>query len=80
MKDNNVKIAVNEKNRAIDTIFIKKLWITVKYENVYLQNYSDGIALYNGLKKYFEFYNEERLHQSLNYKTPSSVYCLKNVV
>ncbi len=78
LKDNNVKIAVNEKNRAIDTIFIKKLWITVKYENVYLQNYSDGIALYNGLKKYFEFYNEERFQLSLNYKMPSSVYFLRN--
>ena len=67
------------KGRAIDNIFIERLWRTVKYENVYLQSYPDGITLYNGLEKYFEFYNKERFHQSLNYKTPSSVYYLKNV-
>ena len=79
LKDNNVKISMDGKGRAIDNIFIERLWRTVKYENVYLQSYSDGITLYNGLEKYFEFYNEERLHQSLNYKTPSSIYCLRNV-
>ncbi len=67
------------KGRAIENIFIERLWRTVKYENVYLQSYSDGITLYNGLEKYFEFYNEQRFHQSLNYKTPSSIYYLKNV-
>ena len=70
---------MDRKGRAIDNIFIERLWRTVKYENVYLKSYSDGISIYNGLEKYFEFYNEQRFHQSLNYKTPSSVYCLKNV-
>ncbi len=79
LKDNNVKISMDGKGRAIDNIFIERLWRTVKYENLYFQSYSDGITLYNGLEKYFEFYNEEKLHQSLNYKTPSSIYCLRNV-
>ena len=79
LKDNNIKISMDGKGRAIDYIFIERLWRTVKYENVYLQSYSDGITLYNGLEKYFEFYNKERFHQSLNYKTPSSAYYLKNV-
>jgi putative transposase len=66
------------KGRAIDNIFIERLWRTVKYENVYLQSYSDEITLYNKFEKYFDFYNEQRFYQSLDYKTPSSVYCLKN--
>ena len=66
LKYNNVKIPMNGKGRALDNIFIERLWRTVKYENVYLQSYSDGITLYNGLYNYFEFYNEERFHQSLN--------------
>ena len=79
LKDNNVKISFDGKFRAIDYIIIERLWRTVKYENIYLQSYSDGIRLYNGVYNYFEFYNEERFHQSLNFKTPSSVYCLRNV-
>jgi putative transposase len=54
------------KGRAIDNI-LRRLWRTVKYENVYLQAYT-GISLYRGLKDYFEFYNT-RLHQSLDYGT-----------
>lgn len=79
LKDKKIKISMDGKGRAIDNIFIERLWRTVKYENVYLQSYSDGITLYNGLEKYFEFYNEQRFHQSLNYKTPSSEYYLRNV-
>jgi putative transposase len=79
LKDNNIQISMDGKGRAIDNIFIERLWRTVKYENVYLQSYSDGITLFEGLEKYFEFYNNERFHQSLDYKTPSSIYYLKNV-
>jgi putative transposase len=67
------------KGRAIDNIFVERLWRTVKYENVYLQAYTSTISLYNGLKKYFEFYNEERFHQSLDYSTPSKMYYKKQV-
>lgn len=77
--DNKISISMDGKGRAIDNIFIERLWRSVKYENVYLQCYSDGKALFEGLEKYFQFYNEQRLHQSLNYKTPSSVYGIKNV-
>lgn len=79
LKDNEIKISMDGKGRAIDNIFIERLWRSVKYEDVYLQSYSDGIALYQGLEKYFTFYNEQRFHQSLDYKTPSSIYCLKDV-
>lgn len=74
LKDNNITISMDGKGRAIDNIFIERLWRTVKYENVYLQSYSDGVSLYKGLDEYFRFYNNERYHQSLNYKTPKEMY------
>jgi putative transposase len=77
--DNQIKISMDGKGRAIDNIFVERLWRTVKYEDVYLQAYTDGISLYKGFKKYFEFYNNERFHQSLDYLTPSEFYCLKEV-
>lgn len=77
--DNDIKISMDGKGRAIDNIFIERLWRSVKYENVYLQSYENGQELYDGLYGYFQFYNNERIHQSLNYKTPSSVYHLENV-
>ena len=79
LNDKGIKISMDGKGRAIDNIFIERLWRSVKYEDVYLQSYSDGIALYQGLEKYFTFYNEQRFHQSLDYETPSSRYYLKDV-
>jgi putative transposase len=74
LTDNGIKISMDGKGRAIDNIFIERLWRTVKYENVYLQAYCDGISLNKGLKDYFEFYNNERFHQSLDYETPFQMY------
>jgi len=79
LQSNIIKISMDGKGRAIDNIFIERLWRTVKYENVYLQAYTDGISLYKGLDKYFEFYNKERFHQSLDYQTPYENYYKKNV-
>lgn len=69
-----MKISMDGKGRAIDNIFIERLWKSVKYECVYLHAFEDGVQLYEGLQKYFHFYNHERFHQSLNYKTPASFY------
>jgi putative transposase len=69
-----IKISMDGKGRAIDNIFIERLWKSVKYENIYLHAYEDGVQLYEGLKNYFQFYNHERMHQSLDYKTPASQY------
>ena len=63
LKYNEIQISMNRKGRAIDNIFVERLWRTVKYENVYLQAYTNGISFYKGLKKYFEFNNHERFHQ-----------------
>lgn len=76
---NEIKISMDGKGRAIDNIFVERLWRSVKYENVYLQAYTDGTNLYKGLKEYFKFYNDERFHQSLHYQTPSQAYYLKCV-
>jgi len=77
---NEIKVSMDGKGRAIDNIFIERLWRTVKYENVYLQAYSDGTSLNQGLRKYFEFYNNERFHQSLDYATPAQRYFQREVV
>ena len=61
------------KGRYLDNIFIERLWRTIKYEEVYLKKYESGIEAKNGLELYMPFYNKERLHQSLNYKTPYEV-------
>ena len=69
-----VKISMDGRGRVFDNIFIERLWRTVKYENIYLKNYSTVIGLEQGLERYFQFYNNERFHQSLDYKTPAQVY------
>lgn len=74
--DNDMKISMDGKGRGIDNIFIERLWKTLKYECVYLHAFEDGVQLYEGIKNYFDFYNNERMHQSLNYKTPASLYKL----
>jgi putative transposase len=74
LESENIQISMDGKGRALDNIFIERLWRSVKYENIYLNAYTDGGQLYQGLSQYFEFYNAQRFHQSLDYKTPESVY------
>lgn len=69
-----IQISMDGKGRALDNICIERLWRSVKYEDVYLNDYATGPALFAGLTHYFSFYNQERPHQSLNYRTPSAVY------
>ena len=74
LKNNNIKISMDGKGRWMDNVFIERLWRSVKYEDIYLKEYRTVIALRDGLKKYFMFYNDERPHQSFNSYTPSEVY------
>ena len=62
------------KGRCLDNIFCERLWRSVKYEDVYLKDYETVFQAHRELKKYFNFYNNERPHQSLKYKTPREVY------
>ncbi len=74
LKGNLIQISMDGKGRAIDNIFVERIWKSVKYEDIYLKSYQNGTELQNGLEKYFDFYNQERLHQSLSYQTPDKVY------
>lgn len=69
-----ITISMDGRGRALDNIFVERLWRTVKYEEVYLKQHANLQALLMGLTRYFMFYNEERLHQSLGYKTPDEVF------
>jgi len=65
---------MDSKGRAMDNIFVKMLWRSVKYEYLSLKRLETCQQLYQGLEQYFFFYNQERPHQSLEYKIPESVY------
>jgi putative transposase len=62
------------RGRALDNVFVERLWRTVKYEEVYLHDYATGAECHAGLASYLRFYCEERPHQSLAYRTPAEVY------
>jgi putative transposase len=79
LTNHQIAISMDGKGRAIDNVFIERLWRSVKYEHVYLNVYDDGNHLWKGLNEYFRFYNHQRLHQSLNYRTPEEVYHAKEV-
>ena len=74
VNDLEIRLSMDGKGRAIDNIFIERLWRSVKYEHVYLFPASDGLECYQGLKTYFKYYNDERRHQSLKDKTPLTVF------
>jgi putative transposase len=69
-----IRISMDGRGRALDNIFVERLWRTVKYEDIYLKEYATVPALITGLTHYFTFYNEERFHQSLDYRTPAEVH------
>lgn len=72
--DTGIQISMDGRGRAIDNIFIERLWKSVKYEDIYLREYTDGIELHSGMSQYFTFYNTQRYHSSLHYQTPFNVY------
>jgi putative transposase len=69
-----VAVSMDGRGRCLDNVFVERLWRTVKYEDVYLRCYETVPELERGLRAYFAFYNGERLHQSLDYRTPAEVY------
>jgi len=69
-----IAISMDGKGRALDNAFIERLWWTVKYEEVYPKDYPDGHSLYSGLDVYFDYYNNERKHSSLDRRTPAEVF------
>lgn len=74
LKKKDIKISMDSKRRCFDNIFTERLWRTVKYEEVYLNDYENKDQAEELLSKYFRKYNTKRLHQSLDYQTPAEVY------
>lgn len=69
-----IRISMDGRGRALDNVFVERLWRSVKYEDIYLHAYESVPELYRGLIRYFRYYNEERPHQGLDYRTPGEVY------
>jgi putative transposase len=74
LKAQHISISMDGRGRALDNIFIERLWRSVKYENVYINGYETMLEAQKGLADYFKYYNFDRLHQSLDYKRPMAVY------
>ncbi len=74
LKNNNIKISMNSKGRAIDNIVVERFFRTLKYEEVYIKEYENVKELKHGIKNFIDFYNHKRFHSSLNYDKPMSVY------
>jgi putative transposase len=74
LESRGIAISMDGRGRVFDNIFSERLWRTVKYEEVYLKDYADPREAREGLRAYFRFYNEQRLHQALDYRTPAEVY------
>jgi len=74
LQDHEIAISMDGRGRAIDNVFIERLWRTVKYEDIYLKDYKTPTELAAGLERYFAFYCDERPHSSLGYRTPAEAY------
>jgi len=75
----NISISMDGRGRVFDNILAERLWRTVKYEEVYLKEYQTAGEAYGEMNRYFQFYNTERLHQALDYRTPYEVYWSKTI-
>lgn len=74
LKAHEIQISMDGKGRWVDNVFVERLWRSVKYEEVYLKAYDSIATAKSSLRQYFEFYNCERRHQSLDRRTPNQVY------
>lgn len=74
LEANGIRISMDSQGRAFDNIFIERLWRSLKYEDIYINDYGSVPALETGLGNYFQLYNNERPHQSLAYRTPADVH------
>jgi len=77
LEGNGIRISMDGKGRALDNVFVERLWRSVKYEEIYPRGYENLREVRSGLQSYFKFYNEHRPHQGLGYRTPAEVYLRK---
>jgi putative transposase len=71
-----VAVSMDGRGRALDNVFVERLWRAAKYEDIYIRGYEGVPELRRALAQYFAFYNHERLHQALGYRTPAAVYAM----
>lgn len=76
LKEREIRISMDGRGRALDNIFVERFWRTLKYEWLYLNEYEQVRELHCGLQEYMAFYNDDRLHSSLNYRTPREAHFL----
>jgi len=74
LKKHHIEISMDSKGRALDNIYVERLWRSFKYEDIYLKSYESVLELRDGIDRYFDFYNKERFHQSHDYLTPEVMY------
>jgi putative transposase len=74
LEEAGIAVSRDGRGRALDNVFVERLWRSVKYEDIYIKDYSDVTELESGLTAYFRFYDEDRPHQSLEYLTPGEVH------
>lgn len=74
VEDAGVRISMDGRGRALDNVFTERLWRSLKYEEVYLKDYATPRDARQSIAAYFEFYNNRRPHQALDYQTPAAVY------
>lgn len=74
LRDAGALISMDGRGRALDNVFVERLWRSLKYEEVYIHDYADGHAAEKGLSRYFGFYNRVRRHQALEWRTPEAVF------
>ena len=74
LKSYKIEISMDGKGRALDNIYVERLWRSLKYEEIYLNSYEKPAELRKAISRYFDFYNSERFHQSLSYDTPDDFY------
>ena len=74
LEEAGIQVSRDGRGRALDNVFVERLWRSVKYEDIYIKDYERVNELESGLRAYFWFYDEERPHQSLDYRTPGEVH------
>jgi len=74
LKDYDIQISMDSKDRALDNIYVERFWRSLKYEDIYIKDYQSMRELKEGVARYMHFYNVERFHESLDYETPDDRY------
>lgn len=74
MEEAGTLVSMDGRGRCLDNVFVERLWRSLKYEDIYLRDYEDGLELEDGLFRWLAHYNDERPHQALGYAAPREVY------